>query len=420
MDQQTIQNDWPTWSRGQGSQLWDQGDSVCLDMLAANRQSILGHSATALQKTLLDHRDSLLGTHDSGTLRADFDASLQPFTGHCVAAILPGADLAVEWAIAATRRRSGGQKFKIITLTGSYHGRTLALRSASGEPHAQENLGPLVAGFQHQPCDDAAKIAAAIDDQTAAILVQPILTHAGFDLYPDGFLKQLRRIADQQDLLFIVDETQLPIGASGQLTCSDAFDLNPDLVILASGLAGGLPIGAVLSDNNDVTDLASDPLLRCEPISTLVMSVAITTLQAIRNQGVLSHVRAQAEFLNQLIDPIASDFEFVRQFRQCGLMVSIEMELEALAVQRQLLQAGVLLGAAGPHTLLLQPALTIDQESLEHCAKCLRNVFQAWEHQATTIVGWADDDSPAESRGTEPSVSPSSREADTSDPPRPD
>ncbi|SRR6056297_659023 len=367
-----------------GPQVAADDADVILDLFPRHGEAMLGSAAPALDEVLNEYGGGRWTTATAADVAQTLRENLSRRTFGTVAALTSGRDLAVEWAIAAARRRHQGQKFKIITFVGSYHGQTLACRAASGDPRYQRDLGPLVAGFIHCPAEPDA-VAQAIDDQTAAILVQPIHSHDGFTFFPDGFLTELRRLADQHELLLIIDESQFPIGSSGQFACHTAvpggLEGTPDGLILSAGLAGGLPFGAVIAASSLAESTAQSAASDGEPLAPLLPALANATLQAIDDGNLLSAAATQAEVLKALLAPLREDFEFVRAIRQCGLMVALELDLDAASVQKHLLREGMLVGTAGAHTLRLQPALTVTEATIRQSADLLRAVFQAVERE---------------------------------------
>ncbi len=362
----------------------EPSEHVLLDLYPGNGLEILG---TAMPEVMQAIAQQASQPSSPTAWQNEFCERLAAATFGTTAALTPCGDLAIEWAIAAARvrgistRGSSEPKFKVITFVGDYHGRTFAGRAAAGDPSQQRDLGPLVAGFTHCPPGDVAAVANAIDEQTAAILVQPIQTHDEMRMVSSDFFSELRRLADENQLLLMVDETRLPIGASGQLCCSASWDATPDCLMLSAALAGGLPLGAVVLADALANDLRAHPVLQHTAVHPLIAAAAATTLRVIEEQELLEQVQKKAALLASWLAPLQEDFEFVRSLRNWGLITALDLDLEAQAVQTQLRAAGVLVGTAGGHTLRLQPALTIDEAQLQQAVDSLQAVFQTMERE---------------------------------------
>lgn len=359
----------------------DDDDDESIDLFPGNGQAILGAAAVKVAEAIGQQAAELLDEGTAGKLEAALRERLAAACFGTTAALTACGDLAVEWAITAARVHGGGQKYKVITFVGDHHGQSLAARAAAGNPQQQQDLGPLMAGFVHCPAGDAAAVAEAIDDQTIAILVQPLQTHDGLQTLPPGFLAELRQLADEHQLLLIFDESQLPIGISGQFCYSAAEDVLPDALVLAAGLAIGLPLGAVLLGQSLAESLCEHPALQTDPISPLVVAASLATLQAIDDQSLLPHAQRCAELWTQWLAPLKEDFEFVRDLRGRGLLMALELDLEAAEVQARLQSRGIRVGVAGTHTLRLQPSLTISDEQLQRSVESLKLVFQTMERE---------------------------------------
>ncbi|QEG42676.1 aminotransferase class III-fold pyridoxal phosphate-dependent enzyme [Roseimaritima ulvae] len=359
----------------------DEPAGEAIDLFPAGGQAILGNAAVQVAQTIGQQAAELLLVED---VSAKLDAALRErLAAACfgtTAALTVCGDLATEWAIAAARIH-GGPKYKVITFVGDYHGQSLAARAAAGDPQQQQDLGPLMAGFVHCPAGDAAAVAEAIDDQTAAILVQPLQTHDGLQSLPAEFLATLRQLADEHQLLLIFDETQLPIGVSGRFHYAAADEVVPDALVLAAGLAVGLPLGAVLLGQSLAASLENHPGLQTDPVSPLVAAAALATLQAIDDQSLLQDAQRRGDLWLQQLAGLQEDFEFVREVRGRGLLVAMELDVEAAEVQAQLRSHNVRVGTAGTHTLRLQPPLTISDEQLQRSVESLKLVFQTIERE---------------------------------------
>lgn len=287
---------------------------------------------------------------------------------------------AVEAAIRLARWLGRGQRYKLITFAGSYHGATLGSLTASGDPQLHQHVGPLAAGFTYCPYGDDQAVAAAIDDATAAILVQPLQTHDRMRLPPDGFLAALRRLADDNELLLVLDETQLPIGLSGDWFAYQRAQIQPDLLALSAGLAGGLGSGALVIRSPSLDDLPPTDAWPVRP-DPLAAAAVLATLEAIEHGNLLSHAQQTAAVLVEGLNEMREDFDLIRGVDGLGLMIGIELDIDAPAVLAGCLAQGLLLGQAGDHTLRLQPPLVSTATDAQQILAILRHALEAVQRQ---------------------------------------
>lgn len=317
----------------------------------------------------------------SRELAQAYESELLARTGGHHAVFTPCREMAIEWAIAAVRLRSAGQKFKIITFVGNELGQTLACHSASGFPESQADLGPLVAGFVHCPWGDASAVREAIDDQTAAILIQPIQTANGLQMASTEFLQELREIADTNGLWLLSDESSFPLGVSGALDSQSSFGFEPHARILAEGLAGEFPLGVVIWQDQLPDALQTHPLLQTSPVAATIATAGQTVLEDL-NEESLQSLQAVAAMCERALISLVDDFEFVKEIRQRGILFAVEMDIPVEPLVAELSQHGDAFQTAGSHTLRIQPPFKMTSEDLESLVADLHQVLQSVERAA--------------------------------------
>jgi len=274
----------------------------------------------------------------------------------------PSPDQAVDRAIQLLRAHDSDSRYRAIALVGSDHGRTALDRTASGRPELSDDLGPLMSGFSHLPQGDLESIAAAIDDQTAGILLSPVDFDDSGRWVDQRFLTGVRELCDQHRLLLVVDETQVAFGASGKpFSFSSIADVRADLVVVAAGLFGGLPggliIGSQQATGGPIKDTATYPLLS---------SVAAATLAAATELNLLSSVSEAANRFSAGLAECLSQFEFVRDIHAHGMTLSVETDIEAEVLVETAAASGLRIEAAGDIAFRLQPPpiISADDERL--------------------------------------------------------
>jgi acetylornithine/N-succinyldiaminopimelate aminotransferase len=357
--------------RGEGCWVWDDAGARYLDLVAGIAVNVLGHAHPAVADALSDQARTLLTTSnlyytvpqlelaDALIARSPFDRAF--FTNS-------GTE-ANEAAIKLARRHGGDRgAFEVISLTSSFHGRTLGSLAATGQPKYQEPFAPLPEGFPKVPINDADALRAAVTDRTAAILLEPIQGESGIHPLTDAFLIAAREAADAVGALLILDEIQTGIGRTGTFFAFDQTPVVPDIATLAKGLGGGVPIGAMLvRESASVfhfgdhgTTLGGNPL---------TAAAALATLRVIDDEGLMDNARTMGA---RLADGLRA-LPHVTEVRGRGLMVGVETDgpiaRAAMAIARD--EHHLLVNATGDTTLRIVPPLTISAEEVDEAVRRL-------------------------------------------------
>lgn len=289
----------------------------------------------------------------------------------------PSADSALDSAIGLARRLRADKCFRTIALVGSDHGRTGMCRSASGSPGLHEGFGPMMAGFSHVPVGDLDALRAAIDDQTACVLLAPVDLGRGAAPCESDYLMGVRQLCDEHDLLLLVDETQLVFGASGELLTFRALsEIRADLVVLSAGLFNGLPGGLVLGSSPagtlPLTDIARFPVHA---------AILERTLAAMHQHRLPAKTDDQAAPLAVAIAQAISGFEFVRDLHATGMTIGIETDLDAEQVVRSAYRNGLKIASAGATSVCLQPPLQISEFDQQQLLDRLGRTMESLERE---------------------------------------
>jgi predicted acetylornithine/succinylornithine family transaminase len=358
-----------TLVRGKGCWVWDDRGEKYLDLVAGIAVDVLGHShpslvsAIADQAALLMQVSNLYYSLPQLELAEALTAS-SPFDR--VFFVNSGTE-ANESALKLARR-FGGSRREVVALTGSFHGRTLGSLAATGQPKYQEPFAPLPAGFVHVAVNDAAALNAAVGDQTCAVLLEPIQGESGIHPLSDEFLVAAREACDRVGALLIFDEVQSGVGRTGTFYAFEQTPVVPDVVTLAKGLAGGVPIGAVLAragadafhPGDHGTTLGGNPL-SC--------AAGLATLRVIGEEGLMGNAAARGQ---QFVEGLAS-LPGVAEVRGRGLMLGVEtvgpIAKRAMALARE--RHGLLVNATGETTLRIVPPLTISADEVDQAVSRL-------------------------------------------------
>jgi len=369
--------------RGEGSRLWDVDGKSYLDLFAGYGAPVLGHchpdlvEAVSVQATRLWHVGNLFHTEPQ-TQAAEAIARLgfggQSFFSHS------GAD-ANEAAIKLARLHGQahpgpeGPRFKVISTTQSFHGRSFATMGATGNPKVREGFEPLLPGFVNVPYNDLDAIKAEIDDTTVAIIAEPIQGEGGMNMPEPGFFASLRKLCDQHNLLLICDEVWTGCGRTGDVFAHQHENITPDIMTLGKGVGGGLPVG-VMCALPEHTRLVNPKLVGAVKHATtlggncLSMAATAAVFHVIERDNLIEHVRTISEVAKTKLAEIQAATHRIKEVRGRGLFLGVELDLadsphdSAAALINACRDNGLIIGSAQGQTIRLAPPITIKQEEL--------------------------------------------------------
>lgn len=363
-------------SRGEGMRLWDADGKEYLDFFAGIAVCNLGHCHPEVTRAICDQAQRLV--HVSNLYYIEPQTHLaETLCKHSFAQkwfFCNGGAEANEAAIKLARRywhKQGTPKPHIISANASFHGRTLATVTATGQPKYHEGFQPLIQGFSYVPYGDLAALEAAITPDVGAILLEPIQGEGGVRVPGDDYLPAVRKLCDDKNILLILDEVQTGLGRTGTLFAYEASGIAPDIMTLAKGLGNGVPIGAM-----GCTDAVSSGF---EPGShactfggnPLSSAAAVATMRALTAPGFLESVGEKSAYLFEKLDAIARSCDSVVEVRGKGLMVGIEFDKPIAPLVANLIEAGIICGPAGPHVLRFLPPLIVEKEHIDRMISVL-------------------------------------------------
>ncbi len=372
--------------RGQGSRVWDDAGREYVDLLGGIAVSVLGHGHPAIRAAVVNQLDTLghvsnlyanepqvrLAERLVELLGAQAPAAGQPGSGAKVFFANSGAE-ANEAAIKIARRTG---RPEIIAAEGSFHGRTLGALSITGQPAKRAPFEPLLPGVRFVPYGDANALRAALSERTAAVFLEPTLGEAGVVAPPEGYLPQARAACDATGTLLVFDEVQSGIGRTGSWFAHQTVGVRPDVVTLAKGLGGGLPIGACIG-----LGAAADLLRPGDHGSTfgggpIVCAAALAVLDTIAAEGLLDHAARLGDRLAEGI--LAATIRGVVGVRGQGLWRAIELDgAFSAAVETAARAAGYLVNAVAPDAVRLAPPLILTDAEADAFVAALPGIVAA-------------------------------------------
>jgi acetylornithine aminotransferase len=362
--------------RGEGCYLWDADGKRYLDMVAGLAVCNLGHAHPAVAEAIREQAGKLLHVSNlyhipqqSELARKIVDKSFGDRVFFCNS----GAE-ANEAALKLARKFGhdfGGGRHEIITTHGSFHGRTYGAVSATGQEKYQAGFYPLLPGIKHVTYGDLAALEAAFTAQTAAVLLEPIQGEGGVNMPPPGYFKAVRELCDRHGVLLILDEVQVGNARTGKLWAYEHEDIRPDMMSLAKGLAGGVPVGALV-----MTESVSRSFVPGTHASTfggnpLAMAAGLAAFEALSQPAFLAHVEKMGAYLTGKLHAMAARVPVITQVRGRGLIVGAELSVPGGDAVKRCMERGVLLNCARDRVIRFIPPLVVTERQLDEALDVL-------------------------------------------------
>lgn len=368
--------------KGKGTRVWDLEGEEYLDFVSGLAVCNLGHCHPKVVKAIQEQAEKLIHVSNFYYIEPQIQlASL--LCKHSFADKVffcnSGAEAnegAMKLARKYAKEKTGKDRYEIITMERSFHGRTLATLTATAQEKFHKGYEPLMPGFKYVPFNDIRAVRNAIDLKTCAVMLEPIQGEGGVNCPSEGYLKALREICDEEGLLLIFDEVQVGMGRTGRLFAYEHDGIEPDLLTLAKSLAGGVPIGALLikkgiADSFRPGDHAST--FGGNPLATAAGVAAFTT---ILEEGMLENCQKMGDYFLSRLESFQRKFPFVKEVRGKGLILGIELTVEGGSIVKEMLKRKILINCTMGNVLRFLPPLIVTQEEIDRVVKALEEVFE--------------------------------------------
>jgi len=367
--------------RGEGCRLWDADGKEYLDFLGGVAVNNLGHCHPKVVAALQKQAAELIHCSNYYQIPQQIElAELLCNNSFADKAFFcnSGAE-ANEAAIKLARKYSrdtyGPERYEIITAADSFHGRTMATVSATGQEKVQRFFDPLLHGFKHVPFDDVDALEGAVTPATCAVMLEPIQGEGGVNVPSPGYFKEVRRICDKHDLILIFDEVQVGMGRTGKMFAYEHFDIAPDIMTLAKALAGGAPIGTMLATDRYAAAFVPGTHGSTFGGNPLVCAAAIATVRVILEDGILNRCEESGEYLEGELESLQHKYPFVKEVRGIGLMIGMALDIPAGDIVRKGHERGVLLNVTHDTVLRFVPPLTVTKQEINQMIAILDGIF---------------------------------------------
>ncbi|MEK7336179.1 MAG: acetylornithine transaminase [Nitrospirota bacterium] len=367
--------------RGRGAKVYDMEGREYIDFVGGIAVNILGHGHPDLVQAIQRQAAQLI--HVSNLYYTEPQVRLaQMLVDHsCADRVFfcnSGAE-ANEAAIKLARRygheKHGANRFEIITMKNSFHGRTMATLTATGQEKVQKGFEPLVPGFVYAPFNDFAALESLVTDKTTAIMLEPIQGEGGVHVADQAYLKNLRELCTQKDILLIFDEVQTGMGRTGTLFAYEQLGVEPDIMTLAKGLGGGMPIGACLAKDAVAAVFTAGTHASTFGGNPLACAAGLAVCRILIEGRVLEQARRMGDYLAKGLADFKDRHRAVRDVRGLGLLQGLEVEIDAKAVVADCLTRGVLVNATSERVLRFVPPLIITQAEIDRVLETLSSIF---------------------------------------------
>lgn len=368
--------------KGRGTKVYDSDGREYLDFVSGVAVNNLGHCHPRVVVALQKQAQRLM--HVSNHYHNEPQVALARALVHNSFAdkafFCNSGTEAVEAAIKLARRYGREvlkqDRYEIITMEGSFHGRTLGSLTATAQPKFHKSFEPLPEGFRYVPFNDIPAVEGAVNEHTCAVLVEPVQGEGGVNIPSDGYLRELRQLCDRQNILLILDEVQTGMGRTGRLFGYEHAGIVPDAAALAKGLGGGMAIGALIA-----TDKAAQAFTPGSHGSTfggnpLACAAALASLETLIEDNIIIQSAEQlGKHFREGLTGLQKKYGFVKDVRAAGLLVGMELDFEGKEIVTACLKEGFLINCTVDTVLRFMPPLVITEEEIDRLIKALDTIF---------------------------------------------
>lgn len=367
--------------RGDGCRVWDEDGKEYLDFVGGIAVCALGHSSPIVSKALEDQSKKLVHVSNLYYTRPQTELArllVENSFADRVFFCNSGAE-ANEAAIKLARRyaneKFGPQRLNIISMEASFHGRTMATLSATGQKKVKSGYNPLLEGFTFVPFNDLESLDQALDESVCAVMLEPIQGEGGVVLPDSDYLKGVKALCQDREALLIFDEVQVGMGRTGKLFAHEHYGITPDIMTLAKALANGLPIGAMLAIEELSNAFGAGSHATTFGGTPLVTAVSKAVVTSLLKDGWIDHCRVVGNYFKERLEDLAKKYDFIKEVRGQGLILGVEMMRPGAAVVKAMMEKGFLTNCTQEKVLRFIPPLIVEKEEIDLLVEALENVL---------------------------------------------
>ncbi|MEX2192639.1 MAG: acetylornithine/succinylornithine family transaminase [Nitrosarchaeum sp.] len=372
-----------TIEKGIGSHVWDIDGKEYIDCMGGYGVAIVGHQNKRVVKAIKEQVDKIITVHSSlyNKTREEFLKTLIGLAPKGLTQVHlnnSGAE-AIEAAIKFARKFTG--KKGMVAMKGSYHGKSLGALSLTFNPKYKKAFEPLVEKVSFASFGDIESLRSTIDEDTAFVILEPIQGESGINVAPDGFLQEVRKVCDEKGILLIFDEIQAGLGRTGRLWACDHWNTAPDILCLAKGIAGGVPMGATLVRPDILASMSKGEHSSTFGGNPLSCAAGIATLHALTQDGLIENAENMGKLFREGLEKLKEKHSIIREIRGKGLMIGVELKFEVKDILMNLMKEGILMLYSGRNILRILPPLVISKEDITKVLQTLDIVLTKEEQK---------------------------------------
>ena len=372
-----------TIEKGLGSRVWDTDSNEYIDCMGGYGVALVGHRNERVVNALKSQLEKIITVHSSlyNKTREEFLRMLISIApkGLSQVHLNNSGSESVEAAIKFARKFTG--KKGMIAMNGSYHGKSMGALSLTCNPKYRKMFQPLVEKTSFAKFGNIESLRSTIDEDTGFVILEPIQGESGINVAPEGFLQEVRKLCDENGILLIFDEIQTGLGRTGRMWASEHWNTSPDIMCLAKGIAGGVPMGATLVKSEILGVMRKGEHSSTFGGNPLSCAAGIATLQALTQDGLIENAEKMGKKLYEGLENLKEKHKIVREIRGKGLMIGVELKFDVKNILMDGIKSGVLFLYSGRNILRLLPPLVISEEDVTKVLETLDILFSREEER---------------------------------------
>ncbi|MGV7225828.1 MAG: aspartate aminotransferase family protein [Nitrosopumilus sp.] len=377
-----------TVERGVGAHVWDIDGKEYIDCMGGYGVALVGHKNERVNNAIKEQIDKIITVHSSlyNKTREEFLTTLIGLAPKGLTQVHlnnSGAE-AIEAAMKFARKFTG--KKGMVAMKGSYHGKSFGALSLTFNPKYRKAFAPLVEKVSFASYGDIESLRSVIDDDTAFVILEPIQGESGIIVAPDGFLQEVRKICDEKGIVLIFDEIQAGLGRTGRLWACDHWNTVPDILCLAKGIAGGVPMGATLVRPDILAAISKGEHSSTFGGNPISCAAGTAALKAITEDGLIENSEKMGKIFREGLEELKEKHTMIREIRGKGLMIGVEMKFEVKDILMGLIKKGVLMLYSGRNILRILPPLVISEDDVTKVLHALDSILTE-EEQKRDVQG---------------------------------
>ncbi len=367
--------------KGQGARVWDAGGREYLDFVAGLAVCSLGHCHPAVAEAIAAQSRTLMHVSNLYYIEPQVKLAKMLVENSCAHRVFfcnSGAEAneaAIKLARKYAKKNLGPDKYEIITALHSFHGRTLAAITATGQAKYQQGFEPLPQGFRYVPFNDLEALMEAVGPHTCAVLLEPVQGEGGVNEATPEYLAGVRKLCDEKGLLLMFDEVQCGLGRTGKFMAYQHYGVEPDIITLAKALGGGFPIGAMLAKENVASAFNPGDHASTFGGNPLACAAGLAAMDQMLNHGVVENAAKVGEYFKARLNDLAGRYGFVAEVRGKGLLLGMELSVDGREAVVRCQDRGLLINCVNYNVLRFIPPLIITENDVDTALEILSGVL---------------------------------------------